>query len=93
MSYGLHIQTPSPINAYRRIACDIPERSRVQLEVYNLLGNIVATLASGERMRGSYQVQWRGENLPSGMYLIRLQAESLESSKRFISTSKAVLMK
>jgi len=55
-----------------------PVPGRVKLAVYNLVGQIVATLATGERRAGTHQVRWdgrdqAGEALASGLYLYRLE--------------------
>jgi hypothetical protein len=84
---------PNPFNPSTNIGYGLPERSRVKLEVYNMLGNIVAVLVEGERSKGYYEVEWIAGNMPSGVYLIRLHAESLESSKRLIASRKVVLVK
>lgn len=84
---------PNPFNPSTRIRFGLPEPSRIKLDVHNMLGNVVAELINGERGRGFYELQWHAENLPSGVYLIRMYAESLESSKRFITSRKAVFVK
>jgi hypothetical protein len=58
-----------------------------------MLGNVVAQLIRGERSKGTYELQWHADNLPSGVYLIRLLAESAESTKRFVASRKVVLVK
>jgi hypothetical protein len=91
--YVLHEAYPNPFNPSTKIRYGLPERSRVKLEVYNMLGNIVAVLVDGERSKGYYEVEWVAGNLPSGVYLIRLHSESLESSKRLLASRKVVLVK
>jgi hypothetical protein len=91
--YVLQEAYPNPFNPSTRIAYALPEDSRIRLEVHNMLGNIVADLAEGVRGKGSYELQWHADNLPSGVYLIRMNAESLESTKRFIASRKVVLVK
>jgi hypothetical protein len=91
--YVLQEAYPNPFNPSTRIRYGLPEQSRVKLEVYNMLGNVVAELVSGERSKGLYEVEWRAENLPSGVYLVRVFSESVETSKRFIASRKVVLVK
>ncbi len=59
----------------------------VTLKVYDVLGNEVAMLVEGERSADSYEVQFNGSDLTSGIYFYRLQAGS------FVETKKMVLMK
>ncbi|MBF8294942.1 MAG: hypothetical protein HW389_1487 [Bacteroidetes bacterium] len=91
--YVLQEAYPNPFNPSTRVRYGIPENSRVELVVHNMLGNVVAQLVSGERSKGLYELLWHAENLPSGVYLIRFHAESLESGKRFIASRKVVLVK
>ena len=70
---------PNPFNPSTTIRFQLPEQSRVQLIVYNLLGQRVAELLNADRAAGSYTVQWNGEDsagrlVSSGIYLIRLEA-------------------
>ena len=91
--YALHEAYPNPFNPSTKIRYGLPERSRVKMEVYNMLGNVVADLVSGERSKGFYEVEWIADNLPSGVYLVRLFSESVETNKRFIASRKVVLVK
>jgi hypothetical protein len=58
-----------------------------------MLGNIVAELVNADRTKGTYELQWHADYLPSGVYLIRMTAESSESAKRYLSSRKVILMK
>jgi hypothetical protein len=91
--YVLQEAYPNPFNPSTRIRYGVPENSRIKLDVHNMLGNVVAELVNGERSKGMYELQWRADNLPSGVYLIRFNAESNESTKRFIASRKVVLVK
>ena len=61
--------------------------NEVELSIYNLLGQKVATLVSMKQAAGSYQVVWNASGLPSGIYYYRLQAGD------FIQTKKLMLLK
>lgn len=91
--YLLQEAYPNPFNPSTRVGFGLPEDSRITLDVHNMLGNVVAELVIGQRAKGLYELQWHADNLPSGVYLIRMHAESLESTKRFIASRKVVLVK
>ncbi len=91
--YVLQEAYPNPFNPSTRIRFGLPEDSRVRLDVHNMLGNIVAELVRGERSKGLYELQWHPDNLPSGIYLIRIYAESTESTRKYIASRKVVLVK
>jgi len=84
---------PNPFNPSTRIRFVVPERSFAVLSVYNALGTIVARVLEGETGIGTHEVIWCASDLSSGVYFIRLFAESLEHGRKFISHKKVVLIK
>jgi len=64
----------------------IPELSNVTLKVYDVLGNEVAQLVNEEKPVGSYEVEFEGEELSSGIYLYKLQAGSFVETKKMVLT-------
>lgn len=69
---------PNPFNGETVFRFELPQRREVELAVYNLSGQRVATLAAGAREAGVFQVHWdgrdeKGRQLASGVYLYRLQ--------------------
>ena len=67
---------PNPFNPMTMIQFNLPQTMAVKLTVFNLMGQEVATLVNSVRVAGVHQVQWDASNLPSGMYLYRLEAGS-----------------
>jgi hypothetical protein len=89
--YSLSQNYPNPFNPSTTIKYTIPnitlcgvEGSRVQLKVYDVLGNEVATLANEEKPVGTYEITWYAANLPSGIYFYKLQAGSSVETKKMI---------
>ena len=78
---------PNSFNGETVIRFNLAERAQVELVVYDLLGQTVATLVDGFRERGVYSVAWDarsddGHELASGVYLYRMQVgERLETRK------------
>ena len=90
--FALHNNYPNPFNPVTNITYDIPEATDVTLEIYNVMGQRVRTLAQGNHEPGRYQIVWSatddiGQALSSGMYIYRIQAGD------FVSVKKLVLMK
>ena len=80
---------PNPFNSQTIIRFALPVQGEVELSVFNLVGQQVATLVSGLRQIGSYSVQWDGQDdagrdLASGIYLYRLQTEKLMETRRLL---------
>jgi hypothetical protein len=85
-SFLLAQNYPNPFNPSSTIRYDLPKSANVSLNIYNTLGQLVATLVNEHKVAGSYQVQWNA-NVPSGIYFYRLQAG------QYVETKKAILLK
>jgi hypothetical protein len=72
--YTLSQNYPNPFNPSTTLNFSIPVASNVQLNVYNLLGQKVATLIDGPRLAGQHQVRFDARNLASGVYFYQIQA-------------------
>jgi photosystem II stability/assembly factor-like uncharacterized protein len=70
---------PNPFNAHTVIQYELLETDEVQLSVYDLLGNEVATLVKGVRTVGWHSAFFEGNNLSTGVYFARLITSSGES--------------
>jgi hypothetical protein len=86
-AYSLNQNYPNPFNPSTTISFGIPEAGHVTLKIYDLLGNEIVTLVSGSISAGIHNVTFDASNIPSGVYLYKLQAGS------FIVTKKMILMK
>jgi hypothetical protein len=78
---------PNPFNPTTQIRYGIPTSSVVKLEIYNIRGERVAILEKGQKAAGRYSVLWngknnRGETMPSGIYLYKLQSENFVGMKK-----------
>jgi hypothetical protein len=90
--FALHNNYPNPFNPVTNITYDIPEVAQVTLDIYNVSGQKVRTLAQGQHEPGRYRIEWNATNdygnpLSSGMYIYRIHAGD------FVSVKKLILMK
>lgn len=84
----IYIQNyPNPFNVSTILNYNLTEKGFVKIQIYNLLGQQVATLFNGTRQAGEYRITWNATNFPSGIYFARL-----ETSKQ-TETIKMVLLK
>jgi hypothetical protein len=75
---------PNPFNPSTMIGYQIPSQMNVTLEVYNLLGQRVASLVDGVQLAGSYQVRFDAKELASGIYWYQLKAGTVRQTKRML---------
>ena len=86
-SYQLEQNYPNPFNPSTRIAFSLLEAGTVQLSVYNLQGQEVRTLVSGQMNPGHHTINWNGRDtngklMPSGVYLYKLQVNGFAETRR-----------
>lgn len=75
---------PNPIQDIANIHYSISNPSNVELVVTDLLGNIVTSLANGNKPSGEYSAELRVEGIANGLYLLRLKTNERELIKRVI---------
>lgn len=85
--FSLEQNYPNPFNPSTNIQYSISSRQFVQLKVYDVLGNQVATIVDEEMPAGSHKIDFTSLNLSSGIYFYRLTAGE------FVQTKKMVLLK
>ena len=86
-SYALDQNFPNPFNPATKINFSIPVEAFVSLDVYNSIGQRVATLVNETKTAGTYEVNFNAANLSSGIYFYKL------TSGNFTETKKMILMK
>ncbi len=74
---------PNPFNPTTTINFTLPRAGDYTLTIFNMLGQSVQTL-SGSASAGTVSVTWDAGNQPSGVYLYRLQAGTLSTSKKML---------
>ncbi len=83
-NFELKQNYPNPFNPSTNIEYDLPARSFVQLDVYNILGVKVASLVNGIRSAGAHNVTFSPDNLSSGLYIYQLKAKGLTISRKML---------
>lgn len=73
---------PNPFNPATTIGFAIPEKSDVTIEIYNILGQKVATVLKGEQNAGYHEVSFSADNYSSGIYLYTLTAGNKVLTKK-----------
>lgn len=78
---------PNPFNPSTSISFSIPKHTHVRLQIFNLLGELIETLADEDKQPGNYSLTWDASTKPSGLYFYRMTAGE------FVRTKKAVLLR
>lgn len=82
--YSLSQNYPNPFNPSTVIVYQLPVTSRVEIQIFNVLGQQVATLINEEQSPGNYEVEFNAKNLSSGMYFYKIQAGNFSDVKKMM---------
>jgi hypothetical protein len=83
---------PNPFNPTTLIKLFLPSDSHVRLEVYDVVGQRVATLLNQQMQAGNHSVLFDGSQLSSGIYCVRMDTEG-NSTERYTKIHRIVLIK
>lgn len=89
LDYILFQNYPNPFNPSTTVKFQVPQTSDVIVKIYNMLGQEIRTLFTGQVQRGTYSVQWDGLNesgakMSSGTYIYRMKAGEFIQSKKML---------
>jgi hypothetical protein len=74
--FGLASIYPNPFNSTTRITFGLRDRDNVEIGLYDIAGRHTATILSGDYSPGLHSVTWSGEDIPSGIYFVRISSRS-----------------
>jgi hypothetical protein len=86
-SFCVRQNYPNPFNSSTVIRYDLPDQATVTIKIYNILGQVIATLADGIQPAGRHSVIWNADNSPSGVYFCQIQ------TGEYLVTRKMMLIK
>lgn len=91
-SFALMQNYPNPFNPSTQVKFDVPTRSQVRIDIYNVLGQKVKTLVNEMMDAGSYTADWDGSSeggssVSSGVYFYKMVAGD------YVSTKKMMMLK
>ena len=87
IKYLLENPYPNPFNPVTNIKYSIPENTDVSIRIYGINGNMIEELYNGNQVVGTYNLSWDADNQPSGLYFVKMTANS------FTQTQKLMLVK
>jgi len=83
-TYTLAQNYPNPFNPVTKISFSVPKNSHVKLVVYDVLGREIEKLVNQNLTAGSYEIEFGGLNLNSGVYFYRLESEGYTKTKKML---------
>jgi len=90
-NFALMQNYPNPFNPSTTIEFSIPEASNISIEIYNVIGERVASLLNQSLDAGYHKINFNASNLPSGTYIYQLKATGQNGT--FVDSKKMLLMK
>lgn len=82
--FNLDQNYPNPFNPTTIISYSLPEAASVSLKVFDVLGREVQTLVNDVKNAGTYTVEFNANNLPSGVYIYRIETPNYSSVKKML---------
>jgi hypothetical protein len=92
IEFNLFQNYPNPFNPATNIKFQLPKSGMAKLVVYDLPGKEIQTLVNQQLSPGTYEVDFEGSNLPSGVYFYELNAVGFDG-REFSQMKKMILMK
>jgi hypothetical protein len=83
-NYSLHQNYPNPFNPVTTIRFEVPYSQHVELKIYDVLGREVKVLFNEIAPAGIVAVDFKPENLSSGVYIYQLTAENFTASRKLL---------
>ena len=91
--YALSQNYPNPFNPSTVVNYQLPSDDYVTVKVYNVLGEEVATLVDEMQSAGFKSITWNASSMPSGVYLVKMNALDAFGNSVYKVSKKVVLMK
>ncbi len=89
LKFKLGQNFPNPFNPSTKISYDLPQKSDVEIAVYNIIGQKVRVLVNRSQPAGQYEVIWdgldeQGQMVATGVYLYQIKAGNLTQTKKMV---------
>ncbi len=84
LDFRLYQNYPNPFNPITKINFNIPQPDNVRIEIFNVLGQKIKTLLNKQMPRGIHEIEFNGQNFPSGVYIYRIKASKIQYIKKMI---------
>jgi hypothetical protein len=93
VAFKLEQNYPNPFNSETMIPLELPQRSHVKIELFNVRGQSLGVIFEGIENGGWPKIRYNASRLASGMYFCQATAEGLEREGKYQSVGKLLLLK
>jgi hypothetical protein len=93
LHYELRGNYPNPFNAQTNICFSVPARSRVKIQLYDILGKFEQEICNTVYEQGEHQIKFDGNRLSSGIYFCKMEATGINDSRTHLNVHKMMLIK
>jgi hypothetical protein len=83
-TFQLNQNYPNPFNPTTTISFDVGRAGHVKLDIYNVLGQRVASLVDRHMERGTYEADWDASSFSTGIYFYKLETENFSDTKKML---------
>jgi YVTN family beta-propeller protein len=83
-TFALQAAYPNPSRGQTVIKYQLPKASNVQLQVYNVAGQLVKTFNEGQKPAGYHQISWKDSKLSNGIYFYQLKAGEFSATRKLV---------
>ncbi|MDQ3022142.1 MAG: T9SS type A sorting domain-containing protein [Bacteroidota bacterium] len=83
-SFYLYQNYPNPFNPKTIIRYRLKMFSHVKIKIYDILSNEVKSLVDKNQNEGTYEIEFDGSNLSSGIYFYKLEADNFSEFRKMI---------
>ena len=84
---------PNPFNGQTVIRYAVPQESHIELEIYNIIGELISKDTYYPKNAGIYDVHFNAEKLSSGIYFYVMEAKSIAGNKLYRNVRKMMVIK
>ena len=91
--FVLYQNYPNPFNPSTKIKYALPYESKVNITIYNILGEMIKVFEQGIREAGNHDIIWQANGQASGIYFCTITAKSIDGKNNFMETRKMMLLK
>lgn len=82
--FKLFSNYPNPFNSSTKIKYQIPEKSFIEIIIYDILGREITTIERNNKLPGTYLLEWQCGEVPSGVYLCRMKTQKYSASIKLL---------